>query len=98
MATIFFAGDDQIEHEVADGTRLQDAIDECGADILFGCREGACATCMIEIVEGSENLNPINENEEATLMPEELESGVRLACQCVIRGGRIVIKSADGAA
>jgi len=97
MAKIFFAGDDQFEREYPDGTLLQTAIDGSGADIMFGCREGSCATCMIRVIEGMENLNAPTEAEETTLLPEELEQNVRLACQCTLREGRIAIERADGA-
>jgi ferredoxin len=96
MATIHFAGDDNFERTVEDGTRLQDAIDASGADIQFGCREGSCATCMIEVVEGMENLNGHTEAEETTLLPEELEGNIRLACQCRVSGGRVSIQRSDG--
>lgn len=94
MATIFFA-EDGIEVEVPDGTSLKDACDQHDAAIPFGCREGACATCVIAINEGSEFLNPLTDNEEMTLLPDELEDGVRLACQCVISGGRVSIQAAQ---
>jgi ferredoxin len=93
MATIFFAGDG-IEREVADGTKLQDAIDEAGASIMFGCREGNCATCMITVHEGMEFLNKPTSEEQMTLMPDELEDNIRLACQCKVSGGRISIEAA----
>ena len=94
MATIFFA-EDGIEITVADGTMLKDAIDEHGAAIPFGCREGACATCVIRVNEGAEHLNSLTENEEMTLLPAEVEEGVRLACQCSVSGGRVSIQAAD---
>lgn len=94
MATIIFA-EDGIEFEVPDGTKVQDVVDRNDANILFGCREGACATCMIRINEGAEFLNPVTENEEMTLMPDELEDGLRLACQCTVTGGRVSIQPAD---
>jgi len=94
MATIFFAGDD-FSVEVKDGTRLQDAVDEYQPDILFGCREGACATCLIVVNTGAENLSAITEEEEVMLTPEEMSSGLRLACQCRIERGAISIQSAE---
>lgn len=94
MATVKFA-DENSSIEVPDGSRLQDAIDEAGADIPFGCREGDCATCIIHVVEGIENLGPPNDNEEITLMDEELEQNIRLACQCTIAGGSVTIRPAD---
>ncbi|MFT4704377.1 MAG: ferredoxin [Bradymonadia bacterium] len=93
MATIFFAGDG-FEREVADGSKLQDAIDSAGAAIMFGCREGNCATCMIVIHEGVENLNKPTDEEQMTLLPDELADGVRLACQCKVVSGRISIEAA----
>lgn len=94
MARVNFP-QDKISVDVADGSRLQDAIDSSGADIPFGCREGNCATCMIEVLEGGENLNPPTANEKITLLEEELDMNIRLACQCKIAQGEITIKQAD---
>lgn len=94
MATIFFAADG-IRTEVGNGSRLQDAIDSAGASILFGCREGNCATCMIHVDAGMENLNPPTDEEQMTLLPSELEEGVRLACQCRVLGGEVKVRAAD---
>ena len=94
MAIISFPSEG-IEHELPDGTPLQRAIDASGADIPFGCREGNCATCMIEVIEGMTNLNPPTDEEETTLLPEELDANIRLACQCVALRGRIAIRRAD---
>lgn len=94
MARVHFP-QDNISVDVEDGSRLQDAIDSSGADIPFGCREGNCATCMIEVVEGGENLNPPTANEKITLLAEELDMNIRLACQCRISGGDLSIKQAD---
>lgn len=94
MAIVTFAAEDR-SIEVPDGTRLQDAIARADAEIDFGCREGECATCIIEVLEGIEHLGSPNENEELTLMEDELERGIRLACQCKVSGGRVVIRPAD---
>lgn len=94
MAKVNFP-EDSIEVEVKDGSRMQDAIDESGADIPFGCREGNCATCMVEILDGMENLNPPTSQEEVTLLPDELGQKIRLACQCEVKGGTVTVKQAD---
>jgi ferredoxin len=94
MATVIFA-DEEITIEVPDGTRLQEAVDQAGADIPFGCREGECATCIIEVLEGMEYLGEPNENELLTLMEDELERGVRLTCQCRVSGGTVKIREAE---
>lgn len=94
MAKLIFP-DDDITIEVEDGSRLQDAIDESGADIPFGCREGNCATCMIEVLDGMENLNEHTSQEKVTLLPDELEQNIRLACQCKVKSGEVKVKQAD---
>lgn len=94
MARVEFP-QDKIAVDVEDGSRLQDAIDSSGADIPFGCREGNCATCMIEVLSGMENLNPPTAAEKVTLLAEEIEQNIRLACQCRISGGAITVKQAD---
>lgn len=96
MATVHFAGSDNFEREFPDGTTLQKAIDSAGADIMFGCREGSCATCMIEVLSGRENMNPPTDEEKTTLLEDELANGVRLACQSKVLRGRISICRADG--
>jgi len=94
MARINFP-QDGITVDVEDGSRVRDAVDDTGADIPFGCREGNCATCMIEVIDGKENLNEPNDKERVTLLEEELEEGIRLACQAIIEKGEISIKQAD---
>lgn len=94
MATVVFADEDR-SIDVSDGSRLQDAIDSAGADIEFGCREGECATCIVEVLEGMEHLGEPNENEEVTLMQDEIARGVRLACQCRVASGTVKIRPAE---
>ena len=72
--------------EVVDGHPIRDACEELG--VLFGCREGLCGTCMINIVEGEENLSELTEEEVA--MDRDREH--RLACQAKIKEGEVTIK------
>ncbi|MBP1988902.1 2Fe-2S iron-sulfur cluster-binding protein [Paenibacillus eucommiae] len=51
----------------------------------FSCTRGTCARCRCLILEGQEFLEEPTEAEDARLEPDELESGYRLACQCVIK-------------
>ncbi len=74
--------------EVPDGSRIKDAADKLG--VPFGCREGICGTCKIEILEGSENLNELNEQEEQM---GDRDRNHRLACQCSIKNGIVKIKN-----
>ncbi|MAG61429.1 ferredoxin [Candidatus Pacearchaeota archaeon] len=64
--------------------------DEFGVE--FGCENGVCATCRITVSQGNENLNPKNEKEEE-VFPEEPET--RLACQCQIKEGVVMIDTSE---
>lgn len=56
--------------------KLLDLLLSKGLDAPFSCRQGACSACACMLVEGEvEMLN----NE--ILEPEDLEEGIRLACQ-----------------
>jgi len=76
---------DNEEHEILDGQRI-DSVCE-GAGIPFSCNSGVCGTCQIEILDGGENLEELNE--------EEIELGMdgnnRLSCQCTIKSGMVKI-------
>ena len=72
--------------EVADGEAIRDAAEELG--VFFGCREGLCGTCMIDIVEGEENLSGLTEEEVAM----DRDRTHRLACQAKIKEGKVMIK------
>ena len=78
MAKLIVDGE---EHDVADGHRI-DAVCE-GAGIPFSCNSGVCGTCQIEILEGAENLNELNDEEKELGM----DRNHRLSCQCSIKSG-----------
>lgn len=80
MARIRFDGR---EAEVADGARVLDTCDALG--VPFGCQDGVCGTCISRVIQGMENLGPINDKEADM----GLEAGQRLVCQCVIRSGLV---------
>mgnify|MGYP000125954014 CR=1 len=63
------------ERTVEDNEPIVDAIEEMGVPI--GCSNGVCGTCEVEIISGSEHLNPINEEEEDLGMTDNR----RLGCQ-----------------
>lgn len=74
------------EKEVPDGEPIKEACKELG--IPFGCEDGQCGTCMIEVEEGQENLGELNDKEKNMGMDETH----RLACQCKLKSGLIKIK------
>ena len=86
MVTVRFE-DDSLEVEVEQGSMLADVCDDKGFSLGFGCREGGCGTCMIEIIDGMENLSPRNSSEDEMLeIMAEGNANARLACQCEVKG------------
>lgn len=71
----------------AAGRRFIDICDEFDTPVFFGCRSASCATCLIEVTEGMDNLTPRTEEEEVLLeIVAEDNAQARLACQCVVNG------------
>ena len=72
----------------ADETVLQAAM---RADLMipYGCRNGACGTCRVEVIEGWANISPPTPDETY----KEIEPPYRLSCQCKLLGD-IVVKVA----
>ena len=81
MAKLVFDHNDE-EKELEDGSPIAEACEEAG--VPFACTEGVCGTCVIEVVEGIENLSDFTQEERDFLGEQEKE---RLACQCKIKSG-----------
>ncbi len=86
MGKIVFENNDE-EADVEDGERIAEACEEMG--VPFACTEGVCGTCVIEVVEGMENLNPPTQEEMDFLGDDTCKE--RLACQCRLKGNTITI-------
>lgn len=80
--------------EVPPGELLLEAGEKAGVEMEAGCFNCSCGTCVVEVVNGMENL------EEPT--PEELDvldawnkdsEKYRLACCVRIKQGEVVIKA-----
>jgi 2Fe-2S ferredoxin len=86
MATVFFQ-DDGLRVQVEEGICLTDVCDAHPTSLLFGCRDGACGTCLVEVVEGSTNLSAVTDIERDMLdVMAEGNPYARLACQCLVKG------------
>lgn len=74
------------EKEIPDGEKIKNAAEEMG--VLFGCEDGLCGTCMIDVISGENNLT------ELTQAEKDLERDLkhRLACQCRIKKGKVEIE------
>jgi ferredoxin len=70
------------ERDVEDGQAIAEICEEQG--VPFACTEGVCGTCVIEVLEGMENLSPVTQEEKDFLGEQDRE---RLACQCKMKGG-----------
>lgn len=62
------------------GHSLRALLDSTSMRIRSGCRgTGACGLCRVRILQGSGN--PATENERLQLSGQQLDDGIRLACQ-----------------
>lgn len=75
------------EKDVEANSSIQEVCEEAG--VPFACTEGVCGTCVIEVVEGMENLSDFTQEEMDFLGDQDRE---RLACQCKIKTGCVKLK------
>jgi ferredoxin len=85
MAKLVFVNTKE-EKELGDGSPLIECCEEAG--VPFACTEGVCGTCVIEVLEGMDNLSEFTQEERDFLGDPGRE---RLACQCKIKGGCVKI-------
>jgi len=90
MSNIKFVKE-QKEAIVAQGANLREKALQNGIDLytfkgkLMNCGGyGQCGTCIVEIVEGMENLSPRTEVEDRKL--KKKPATYRLACQTLVNG------------
>ncbi|MBI5390616.1 (2Fe-2S)-binding protein [Candidatus Woesearchaeota archaeon] len=77
---------DNKTRDVPDGESIKKIAEDLG--VAFACENGVCGVCMIEILEGKENLAELTQEEKDLGMDEDR----RLACQCRIKGGCVKIR------
>lgn len=87
MAELIFHNGTRIE--VEDGSPIEEACSEVG--IPFACSGGLCGACIVEILEGMENLSPPTQAEKDFIGEAGLKKE-RMACQCQIKSGTVRIK------
>lgn len=68
------------------GTRVIEVSDKVGSGIVYGCREGDCGTCIMEVVEGWNNLTEPSVLEDKVLRDNMAGRHQRLACQAQVLG------------
>ncbi|GAB4218549.1 MAG: 2Fe-2S iron-sulfur cluster-binding protein [Synechococcales cyanobacterium] len=96
MATIRLANLNNQELMVADGATMRTKLLENNVDLykmvakLTNCGGvGQCGTCVVEVVEGSQNLSPKTTAEERHL--KRKPDTYRLACQTKVVQGTVTI-------
>ncbi|MFB2979131.1 MULTISPECIES: 2Fe-2S iron-sulfur cluster-binding protein [Microseira] len=94
MANIKFVKENK-EVVAADGANLREKMLQNGIDLytftgkMMNCGGyGQCGTCIVQIVEGMENLSPRTEVENRKL--KKKPQNYRLACQTLVNGPVIV--------
>lgn len=87
MATLKFqnTGD---EVELEDNAPIAQVCEEAG--VPFACTEGVCGTCIVEIIEGHENLSEPTQA-EIDFLGEQGTRRERMCCQCKIKTGVVKI-------
>src|SRR5471032_2345098 len=79
--------------EVPADTLLLDAGEKAGVEMEAGCFNCSCGTCVVEIVNGMENLEePIPEELEVLDAWNKDAEKFRLTCCVKIKGGDVTIK------
>ncbi len=77
-----------VEAEAPDGARLVDVCDDRNAPVPFSCRSASCGTCRIDVLEGTDLLDPPGDEELDILDIFGDEPGPRrLACQVRVHAG-----------
>lgn len=90
-----FPGTDYPSVVIEANEKLPDVLNDENSPIPFGCRNGICATCLVDIVEADGKLAEPLEEEQLTLeicAPDNPKA--RLACQLNITAN-IKIKKID---
>lgn len=84
------------QYEANKGDRLLDIARTNHAHIGYFCGgNGICQTCYVRVLEGSELLSPLSEEEKALLSDALLSEGTRMGCMAKVeKPGTIRIVSA----
>jgi len=68
------------------GTRVIEVSEKVGSGIVYGCRECDCGTCIMDVVEGWNNLSVPSVLEDKVLRENMAGRHQRLACQAQVLG------------
>jgi ferredoxin len=60
-------------------------------DLKFGCQNGTCGVCIIQVLENLNHLSSLTKQEKTTLSAQQIHSCCRLACQCALLDSVVVL-------
>lgn len=87
MAKLLFANTGE-QAELEDNSPIAQVCEEAG--VPFACTEGVCGTCIVEVVEGYQNLSEPTQA-EIDFLGEQGVRRERMSCQCKIKQGLVKI-------
>ena len=83
-----------IDNKTADaqaGELLREVCQTNDFTLPFGCENGVCGTCLVAVKSGDEHLSPKTNQDKETLDVLMAYEDQRLACQCRVQGGDVII-------
>jgi len=63
------------------GDSVLDVCDDVRAGVPFGCRNASCGSCVLEVLDGADALEPPTRLEASVLRHHGVEAGDRLGCR-----------------
>jgi ferredoxin len=72
---------------VGENENPSEVMNVTNSPVLFGCRTGICGTCLVNVLEGADNIVPSSEDEKEILeiMAPDYPNA-RLMCQVKLQG------------
>lgn len=68
------------------GVRVIEISEKVGSNIIYGCREGDCGSCLMKVEDGWNNLSTPSVIEDKVLRENAAGKHYRLACQAQVLG------------
>lgn len=73
--------------DCAEGANLMETLVNAGLPVASSCSgQGVCIKCVVNVIEGKENLSPKESLEDDLLDIHDLPGNVRMSCQTRILG------------
>lgn len=63
------------------GDKMLDVCDDVRGGVPFGCRNASCGSCVVDVIEGADALEPPSRLELSVLRHHAVGTADRLACR-----------------